>query len=219
MTVTTDPRKTGIDTEVSIGAGTFAQMKAATGMADGALFRVTNYGKGGSLWRYSSTLTEWFPTAPLKVYENTALISGVAQTADQLLVAIPLEANLIKGKVFKVYVTAGKSGTTDTMTLTPKMGSNGTIADASLGGLTAYSAGTRAAGSTFAFRMASATSAERLGGPNGAPFFGGTTGSAINAATTVADVTTQTVNFDLCCTMSGTADTPQLGYVALEIQP
>jgi hypothetical protein len=219
MTVSTDPRKTGISAIVDCGSGTFAQMKALTGMTAGAQFLVTNYGRGGSLWRYSSTLSDWFPVAPTKVYENTSTIDGILQAADQLLLAIPLEANLIANKVFRLLVTAGKDGTTDAGgTFSIRMGTAGTTADTSVGTASLLVAGNRSAGMEVWHRMASATSVERLGAGLSTPF-DGSSSLLLNAATTVANVTTQATFLTLTTTMGGTTNKPQLGYVALEIQP
>ena len=121
----------GGDTFFAAPRYTFAQMKALTGMADGQLVTVTNYPAGkGSTWRYSATFGDWFPVGPCKVYENTALITGLAQAADQLLLAIPVEAGLIANKVFRLLVSFGKSGTTDASgTFSLRMGTAGTTAD------------------------------------------------------------------------------------------
>lgn len=201
----------------SAGRGTFSQMKAISSPANGATFLVTNYGRGGSLWRYSSTLSDWFPTAPVLIYENTAVIDGVAQTAAQILLAIPAEANLLKNKRFRLLHTAAKNGTTDTVTTQLRMGSTGTTADASVLTIIAVAAAQRANGAETWLRMASDTSVERLGG--GAVSFGNTGTSAVVAlAATVADVTA--ANFvSISCTSTGATDKPQLGYVALEILP
>lgn len=203
------------------GQGTFAQMKALTGMANGVHYMVTNYGRGGSLWRYSSTLTDWFPVAPTKVYENTATINGVAQLADQLLVAIPIEAKLLANKVFRILVSFGKTGAVDASgTFSLRMGTAGTTADTSVAtGATNLAAANRSAGMELWLRMASATSVNKLGGQALSPWNAAGSGALLSAATTIADVTTQSTFITLTTTMAGTTDTPQLGYVAVEIQP
>lgn len=204
-----------------IGSYTFAQLKALTGMADGVTAFVTNYpASKGSLWRYSSALTDWFPNAPCKVYENTALITKVAQTADQVLLAIPVEANLLAGKTFRLLGAVGKSGTTDAFgSLSLRMGANGTTADAQVVSLAgAPDAASRSLGFEFWGRMASTTSVNRLGGTNFAAWSGNGASGILLAATTVGNVTA--ANYvTLTTTMSGTTDTPQVGYVTLEIQP
>jgi hypothetical protein len=221
MSVSTDPSKTGIAIATPIGSGTYAQMKAVTGMADGAMYLVTNYGRGGSLWRYSASLTDWFPVAPTKVYENTGLITGVAQLADQLLVAMPMEAGLLANKVFRVTAALGKTGTTDAYgTLSLRMGTAGTTADTQVVSLNgAPPAASRSMGVEFWGRMASATSVNKLGGTNFAAWNATGSSSVLNAATTIANVTTQATYIDLTTTMGGTTDSPQVGYVAVEIQP
>lgn len=216
--VTTDAAKTGVPVATPIGSGTFAQMKAVTGMSNGDSYLVTNYGRGGSIWRYSSTAGDWFPAAPVLIYENTDVISGVAQTAAQVLLAIPVEANLLKGKRFRIRYSVGKSGTTDTMTPAVRMGSAGTTADAGVASPSQLAAGTRSVGYQSELFMVSTTSAVRLGGGPSVSFGASTSSTALNGATTVADVTAANY-ITVTCTMGGTTDTPQLGYVAVEILP
>jgi hypothetical protein len=217
MAVSVNASKTGLFAGAPFaGTGTFAQMKAIASPADGVGWLVTNYGRGGSMWRYSASVGDWFPTAPVLIYENTALLSGVAQLAAQTLLSIPVEANLLANKRFRVLVTTAKSGTTDTITPSIRMGSAGTTADASVGGIGGMSGTNRSNGTDTWFRMASSTSAVRLGGGVGASFENSPITVATNTATTVADVTA--ANFiSISCTMSGTTDTPQLGYTAVEI--
>jgi hypothetical protein len=204
-----------------LGSFTFAQMKALTGMSEGDVVKVTNYGRGGSLWRYSASLTDWFPMSPTKVYEKTATTDGVTQLADQLLLAIPTEAGLLANKVWRLTVSFGKDGTTDAAgTFSMRMGTAGTIADTAVWqASSALSAANRCVGYDSWNRMASATSVEKLGGSASAAWSGGTSGSTLNAATTVANVATQATYVSLTTTMGGTTNKPQLGYVALEIQP
>lgn len=222
--VTTDATKTGVPVATAIGSGTFAQMKTLTcssSVNDGAIYNVTNYGRGGSQWRCAGSVGDWFPTSPLKVYENTALITGVAQTADQLLLAIPMEAGLLANKVFRTMASFGKTGATDASgTFTFRMGTAGTTADAGVASTSAsLGASNRSVSLDFWNRMASATSVNKLGGVPSPSFGGGASGTLLNAATAVANVTSQTVYITLTTTMAGTTDTPQLGYVAVEIQP
>lgn len=219
--VTTDATKTGVPVAAAVGSGTFAQMKTVTcssSVNDGALYNVTNYGRGGSTWRCSGSIGDWFPTAPVKIYEKATTTTGVAQTAEQVLLAIPIEANLLKNKTFRLIYTFGKNGTTDTITPNVRMGSAGTIADAALVSPSAPVAGARRVGYEALVNMATATSAVMMGGGLNAPFIGGTTSIALNTSVTVGDV--GNANFiNLTCTMSGTTDTPMLGYIAVEILP
>lgn len=204
--------------------GTFAQMKAVAAPTDGQLYYVSNYGKGGSLWRYSTTALDWFPTAPTKIYENTALITGLQQTAVQLLVAIPCEANLLANKVFRLIASLGKDGVTDAYgTATDlRSGTTGTVADAvihttNLSGT--LSAAQRSAGIESWLRAASATSLQKLGGNNVGAFNASGSAAILNNPATVADITTQLTYLSITTTMGGVTNKPQVGYVALEIQP
>jgi len=202
-----------------LGSFTFAQMKALTGMSDGDIVKVTNYGRGGSLWRYSASLTDWFPTAPTKVYERTttALAAGLVQAAAQVIVTAAMEAGLLSNKVFRVLTSSARSGTTDTMTPVLRLGAAGTTADATIATLSTVTGTNRAVGTESWFRMDTATSCIRLGGSVNGSFNGGTSGVA-NAATAV-DTVASACSISFGCTMSGAVDTPQFGYLAIEIQP
>lgn len=200
--------------------GTFAQMKALSSPVNGATFRVTNYGKGGSLWRYSSAAGDWFPTAPVKVYEKTSLTTGLSQTAEQILQTISIEAGLLANKTFRLLASFGKNGATDTSNgLQVRFGTAGTIADTSLYTVLNLAAANRSGGADLWLRAASATSLEKMGGSPSGAFSGGVSSSLIAAATTVANMATQALVLSLTASMGGTTDKPQLGYVALEIQP
>lgn len=216
---TTDPRKTGITAVPYIGRGTFAQMKAITGMSGGDMYFCTSYPENkGSVWVYNSTAADWFPVAPCKVYEQSATLSGVAQTGVQTLLTFPVAAGLLTNKVFRMLVTVAKSGGTDTVTPVIRLGPNASSADTLIISPGTLSGASRSYGAEPWSRMASATSVERLGGGTAAPWNGANSANVVNNATAVTTVANAT-NITITCTMSGTSDTPQLGYVALEIQP
>lgn len=206
-----------------LGSMTFAQMKALTGMGDGAEVFCTSYPPNkGSLWRYSSTLTDWFPIAPCVVYEKTDVTDGVAQAADQLLLAIPAEAGLLANKTFRLRGSLGKNGTTDASGVTSiRLGTAGTTADASvLAASAALTAAARSVGFDGWMRMASATSVVKLGGNPFSPFVSSLPSSTLlNAAATVPSVAANASYVSITTAMGGTTDKPQVGYVALEIQP
>lgn len=160
-------------------------------------------------------------SGPYKVYENAALITGVAGIADQVLVAIPIPAGLLEGKVFRVMVSFGKNGATDAPgTFSMRMGIAGTTADTQVTSFTpSMTSGQRSVGFDLWHRMASATSVNKLGGVPVTPFSNAGSATLLNAATTVANVSTQPTYITLTTTMAGATDAPQLGYVCVEIQP
>jgi len=207
-----------------LGAFTFAQMKALTGMPDGATVFCTSYpANKGSEWRYSSALSDWFPVAPCKVYEKTTVTDGLLQTADQVLLAIPLEANLIANKVLRVIASLGKDGTTDALgTMSFRMGAAGTTADTAVfTAVTSLSAAQRSIGYDTWLRMSDATTVHKLGGV-AVNAWSGSNGSSqvtLDQTATIANVTTQTTYITITMTMPGTTNKPQIGYTAVEIQP
>lgn len=201
------------------GSYTFAQMKALNGMADGDLVRVSNYGRGGSTWRYSAADADWFPTAPTAVYESRTLISGLVQTANQVLLAIPVEANLLKNKVWRLLFSPAKNGSTDTLTPSLRFGTAGTVSDTLVS--SSYSTLTgavRVAGKDTWQYSATSTQFQRLGGQIDAAWSGA--GFTLGAFQAITGLDLTVANFlDICASMSGTTDTPQLAYTRLEIMP
>jgi hypothetical protein len=221
MAVSANSNKTGLGAPYA-GSGTYAQMKAISSPQDGASFQVTGYAnftpKAAQTWRYSVANSDWFPIAPALIYEATPLTNGLVQTAAQILLAMPVDAGVLVGKTFFVKSTQAKSGTTDTITPALRMGSAGTVSDTQVSGLNTIGA-QRSIGQEMWFRMASNTSVVRLGGLPYAPF-SGTAGTVLlaNVATTIADVSA--ANYvSISCTMSGTTDTPQIGYTGLWVMP
>lgn len=205
-----------------VGSFTFAQLKAVTGMQNGAVAFNTSYPPNkGSYWVYSSSVGDWFPMAPCRVYEKTTVTDGILQLADQLLLAIPCEANLLANKVFRLLVSYGKDGTTDASgTFTFRMGANGTTADTAISSAAGtLLAANRSVGFEIWSRMETVTSLVKLGGSGTAAWVATGSSSVLNAATVVANVTTQTTYLTFTTTMPGTTNKPQIGYVALDIQP
>lgn len=210
----------GLGPMATMGGGyTFAQMKALVGMADGDVVRVTNYGKGGSYWRYSSSMQDWFPTAPCLVYESRTLITGLVQTAAQALLAIPIEAGLLKNKVVRLRFSPAKNGSTDTMLPELHFGAAGSVADQKINGTYSGPSGANIAGGVESWFLASdSVTLQRIGGQINGAFNGSVYSLATFQATTVNDL--GVANFlTIACTMSGTTNAPQLGYVSLEILP
>jgi hypothetical protein len=211
----------GGDTFFAAPRMTFAQMKALTGMADCQLVFVTNYpANKGSTWRYSAAIGDWFPVSPCRVFERTttALADGLVQAAAQVIVTAAMEAGLLANKLVRILSTPARNGTTDAMTPLVKLGAAGSTADATIATLTALSGTNRSLGAETWFRMASATSCVRLGGPVSNSFAGSGTSLVANAAT-VVDTVAEACAITWGCTMAGATDTPQFGYLAVEIQP
>jgi hypothetical protein len=211
----------GNTTQAIASPFTFATLPAAASNS-GVVARVTDVGRaGGSLWMSDGTI--WRPVAPVKIYENTGLITGISSGTEQVVLAIPYVANILTGKIFRLLCSMGRNGTTDAWTtLTLRMGANGTTADTAIATYTTVLTGgsARSQGVDNWSRMASVTSVEKFGKANAGSSFDDTSasGAVLNAATTVTTVASAGY-IDVCATMSGTTDKPQLGYVALEIQP
>lgn len=203
--------------EAIIGPFTFATLPAAASYT-GVVARVSDVGRtGGSLWMSDGTI--WRPVAPVKIYENTALVEGDLSGDDQVVLAMSYAANILTGKVFRVLATFGKGGTTDAMTAYGlRMGTNGTIADTQIGTTSGLTAPQRSIGVEYWFRMASVTSIEKLGTGNGGSVSWAQGGSslAINTAATVTTVASAGY-IDLTIDIAGTTDKPQVGYCAIEI--
>jgi hypothetical protein len=222
MTTSVNTARTGIGS-AQLPRSTWANLPAAP--ADGTQYLVTAFAnftpRTPQLWAYSVANAGWFPMAPALVYESAALVSGVVQAATQILLAMPVDAGVLAGKVFALRYTYAKSGATDTLTPQIYFGALGTTADhlyTTIGDT--VSTANRSVGNESWFRMTSATAGVRLGGVAASSFSGTQSATTQVANAAVVFDTVASANYvSLGCTMSGTTDTPQVGYCALWVLP
>lgn len=201
------------------GSGTFAQMKAVTAPAEGQLYYVSNYGRGGSLWRYSAAASEWYPTAPLVIYENNTVITGLMQTGDQVLLAIPCEAGILLKKKIRLRFAIGRDGATDSVgSAILRMGLTGTIADTAVSTQPTILTSGRAIGEDAWVRIDTPTSVIKMGGLGFNGYNGASSSIPLGTATTIGDVSGASYITITTTMTTAAANRPQISDVMLEIQ-
>lgn len=199
--------------------GTFAQMRALTGMVDGFTYHVTNYGSGGSDWHYVASLGDWLPKSLCQVFESQTEFTGVQQTAAQALQAIPVEAYLLLNKKWRLLFTPGKVGSANVMIPELHFGPTGTVADPKFPGSFGGISGAQiSAGKDSWWWSSDANTLKRMGGQLDGSFNGVAFTLAAWQALTGVDLTVKNY-ITIGCTMNGTSDTPKNHYARLEILP
>lgn len=205
MSVTTDPRKTGI----VIGATTYTQATLPSASVAGAqsLAWVTDLGENGSLMQ--STGTRWRAlngAAALKTLG--AAVTGIANTETIVLQALLPAGSWQVNDTIRVWVAINKSGTTDTLIGVCRIGTAGTTADtAVLGGITLLSAANQSGGFIFDFKLASATSAQVVGSTGAIPAYFGGVNAASSAAVVISDTSVNPVYVSASIRSSSTTNT------------
>lgn len=179
---------------------------------DGLVIRITDVGSGqlgnggGTLW--FSNGTKW------KAVNGSAVLDSIdtpnASSGNALQNLNP-NHNAIYGGVlglydcFDVELTATKSGTTATATITLRYGPLGTIADPVISTISDLASTSQGGGYKFSFKRISATQIQRLGGAAGSNPFGGASLGLPPAAVTVSNMDTVTHYLSICCQLnSGT---------------
>ncbi len=196
-----------------------------TGAADGEIVRITDYGGPmGFLVCWSVSLSRWVALHPIDLAAVTALTSGVAQTAEQILpgqILIPAGL-LIAFRKMRVFIGYAKTGTTDSMTNgRHRLGTAGTTSDTQISNTigTAIVTASRSNGVETDFQITNSTTLTRIGNAGTGTWAG--TGSAVatGGTATIADMSSNALYFSNVCGMSGTTDTPQLAGFVLELLP
>lgn len=192
-----------------------------SGLTIGDRAEFTNIGNGVEEWFWDGT--RWHPVNPIVVYENTSIITGVQQTADQILLVMPFPAGLLTNRYCKLFFSAGRDSTTDAYgsAFTVRVGLAGTLGDtvASTANLGASITGTvRSLGIQSDFLFSNSTTFLKPGTANAAQTWAGAaSGGTLNATATVPNVDSNAVFISLSTTMAGATTRPQIGYTRLEI--
>lgn len=170
---------------------------------------LSGVGVGGSYW-YSDG-TRWRPTSRVVLGRITAPSNGVAQTAAQLLAETRIQAGVLQnGDMLHIYNVIGKSGTSDSVQRSIKIGAttgaiNGTLL---IGANTAPGGTSRSYGEELYLQRESSTSLRVKGnGSLSLPFAGASTSPAATPIT-VANMDSQDVYLANTITMTSGAETP-----------
>lgn len=187
--------------------GTYAQMLALVAPVTGATFTVTNWGR--SLWYYNGTI--WRPFGGRVVLRNLAAnVNGSTAAAEQILDQLPIPANLLiaNGDSLRTILGVNKSGTSETMSQSIKIGTTGTTSDTGIGSGSQPTGPNRSGGAVNDFRRESATSMLRLGASTGNLAYSG------SVASVTSPITISNLNLDqylsFAVTKSGSGEVPTL---------
>lgn len=176
----------------------------------GATIRISDYGgAAGSLWISDGAL--WHPlNRRVELYARATDVVGAANTSEQFLDQFVFPVGMpAPGGAILVQYSAGKSGTSDTLSVRVRIGAAGTGSDAgfSLGSITST---TISIGATQKLRILSATSLRRDGCGNAANAEVSTSTFALPAAVTVDNVTSNAIYLSAIAQMTNGTEVPTL---------
>ena len=210
---------------------TWATKPAANSVATGSEITITNFPAGGpftllqSVW-YSNG-TYWYPRSETTLYERSTII-GASQTAEQVLLAIPIQAAAVPiGFKVRIRVTVGRTNTTNAWgTMALKVGNAGTTSDASI--LSRDLSTVFAAGGADTFigmelwlQLQNATLWSVVGCPIlGGQFTGDVSSSGSLPTVNVGSSSLTTLTYlSITATMPTTGTAPQLWYTNAAVVP
>lgn len=183
--------------------------KPSSAAASG-LYLFTDVGSSGTLMRYAGG--RWRPLAgQAQLASLGATVTGITNSETIVLqTLIPAGAWQTNDSI-RIWVTASKSGTTNTANLSVRVGTAGTTADTAITGLSAFSLITAAnilAGAIYDVKLVSATSAQKVGNnASAASAYQGATTAGAAAATVITDASANALYVTVTLASSGATDT------------
>lgn len=202
------------------GSGTFAAKPAATAVPAGTVYRASDVGENGTWLESNGTRWRAFNgAAALKTLGNAT--GNIANSETIVLqTQIPIGA-WQANDLIRIAFTGTKSGATDFLNATVRVGTAGTTADTAITGLSSYVAlgGTnRSGGFIFDLKLVSATSVQRLGNAGAAATsYAGGTNTTLPAATAVTDASANALYVSLGIASSGATDTVSLQSCSIHL--
>lgn len=199
-----------------LGPFAWASLPDATLYA-GYRARVTDGGPTGGIYVVSDGV-RWKPvngTANLKTLG--AAVSGIANT-EQIVLQTLMPVNFWQANdTLRIWLTATKSGATDSTNISVRVGTAGTTADTSLVTLGFMSAAAITGGFILDFKLASATSAQRVGSMGTQSAYGGGASSGIASAVAISDASANALYVSVGLASSGATNTvgAQSGQIQL----
>lgn len=219
MTVSVDTNKTGIASGVFSCTWANKPSSAVTG----SLIFVSDVGENGTIFQYTGS--RWRAMngmASLKTLGTAQ--TGIANSETIALQTLIPAGALQAGDIVRGRLSLTKTGTTDTGTVTVRVGTAGTTGDTAITGLSAFvalAATGVSAGFEFEVRLVSATSAQRLGS-TGANLtaYAGSSSVAASAATVITDASANALYVSVGLASSGATNTVglQAGLIQLITQ-
>lgn len=213
-----NPRANGADLR-TIDSMTWANRP--TSMVESAPILFTDVGSSGTLMRYAGG--RWRPIAgQAKLASLGAAVSGITNSETIVLQSLIPAGAWQDNDVIRVWISTTKSGTTDSLNLTIRVGTAGTTADTALTGFNAFALmGTAAlsGGSILEFKLVSATSALKTGsaGANTGSFNSSSNGTSAGAATTITDASANALYVSVSLASSGASNTVAVQTCQIEM--
>ncbi len=174
------------------GPVAYASLPAAAGT--GALFfQVSDIGPSGAGSVWISNATRYSPLGGRVVVASMGTpVSGIANSETiELQALFPINSIQINDTV-RMWVTPTKSGTTDSLTGTVRIGTAGTTSDTSVMAGTHIATASLSAGLVFDFKLLSATSIQKTG--QGATGSGSYSTASTSAAASPVTITSAAAN-------------------------
>jgi hypothetical protein len=188
--VTTDSTRTGIGggTATAFTATTFGALPACAAGTNGSIYRATDIGDApGALLICNGT--RWKPlSGRARLGTLAAPVTGLTNTESISLQALMPAAAFAVNDHIEIWIAANKSGTTDTGSVTIRMGTSGTTADAAIySAIQVMTAANQTSGIAAVIKLTAATTAQRIGGTALTGSYGGGGGST-PAGVTISNI-------------------------------
>lgn len=200
--VSVDPTKIGTSYPASY---TWATKPAATSLPAGTQIRITDIGTDGTMWFSTGTRYKLVGgKAIIKGLGNS--VSGIANSETIVMQALMPAGAVQTNDTVRVWVTATKSGTTDSATMIVHVGTAGTTADTTVVSNSIMGAANRTYGGIFDLKLTSATGLTRSGA-NSANGSYTVSNSAAGGATAITDASANALYWTVTLQSSSTNDT------------
>jgi hypothetical protein len=200
----------GLTIPTTIGPTTYANLPSASANPGMEAF-VSDWGANGTKVR--SINGRWLPMNGQTVLKRMGgAVSGIANT-ETILAQIQVPAGAIQsGDLIYIRMSANKSGTTDSIQVSLRVGTTGTVSDTAITGLSALSIASTTnvtSGVLFGVRVLSNTSMQKMGmnGTNFGSYSSGSTGVIAAATTGLSDISSNAIWLTMTVKSSGTTDT------------
>lgn len=167
---------------------------------------ITNAGTKGSHWFYDGT--SWKPVNGLALLASLDSASSNIANTETIVFQYLLPAGLVQtGDRLRLSFGHVKSGTTDGVTFTTRLGAAGTTSDTALTSISGLSASLRQTSSIVDFRLESATSMRMMPNSRVTAGYGTTSAAAWDAAVTISSASANALYFSVGLAVGGTTDT------------
>lgn len=185
--------------------------RPTAGLIAGQLIFVSDVGEFGTIMQWTGA--RWRPLNGTASLKNLAAPSANIAAVETNVLQTLLPINLLQvGDVLRLWLAATKSGTTDSLNLTVRMGTAGTTGDTAITGLSAFAimgATGVAGGAIFDIKMISSTSAQKQGTSNTQ---NGTYSALLNsgaesAATAITDAAANALYVSVALASTGATNT------------